>query len=267
MSLSYQLAVTPFRIKDVAKPGTGNPLIRKLQGLMRLSASDIAAVETITIQQRMFEAQADLIGEGEVAKDVVVVLDGFACRYKQRLAGQRQITAYLLPGDVCDIDAADLGPVDHAVGTLSPCLVARIPVQALADLLRQHPNVAQALRLAKHAEVETARAWIVNLGCRLALERVAHLFCELMTRMELAGLAQDGRCPFPLTQNDLAQTLGLSNVHVNRVLQELRRQGLIELKGKSLRLLDLPRLQKLAEFSPTYLRSNSQAHGRIAGVP
>ena len=264
MAFSHRLALAPLRPVSAPEADPHHPLVRKLQSFIPLSASDIAALERITSRPRTFEAHMDLIREGEVARDVLVVLQGFACRYKQRSNGERQITAYLLPGDVCDVDAADLVPLDHAVGTLSLCVVASIPHHALGEQMQQHPSIAQALRLAKRAEVETTRAWMVNLGCRSALERVAHLFCELMVRMEATGLARDGTCPLPLTQADLAQTLGLSNVHVNRVLQELRRQGLIELKGKTLRLLDLPRLRQLAEFSPAYLQLGSRAHGQRA---
>ena len=242
------------------RSGTNNPLIHKLQGLADLTAADIAALETITSQTRMFGPHVDLIREGEAPEAFLIVLEGFACRYKQRQTGARQITAYLLPGDVCDIDAADLAPLDHAVGTLAPCVVARVSRQAMADLMQQHPNIAQALRRIARVEIATARAWIVNVGCRSALERMAHLFCELMTRFEAVGLGRYDTCPLPLTQGDLAQTLGLSNVHANRTVQELRRQGLIELKGKNLRLLDLPRLRQIAEFSPGYLQPRPARH-------
>lgn len=238
----------------------GNPLVHKLQGLAGLDVSDIAALEQISAQARLIEAHVDLIPEDAVSEDAFVVLDGFACRYKQRSNGARQITDYLLPGDLYDAETGALGPFDHAVGTLSPCLVARIPSYALAQL-KLRPAVAQALRVARRIEAATTRAWIVNIGCRTALERAAHLFCELMMRLEAVGLAKQGLCPLPLTQMDLAQTLGLSNVHMNRTLQELRRQRLIELKGKSLTLMDLPRLHDIAEFSPAYLQSGSRRIG------
>lgn len=233
--------------------GAHNLLVCKLQGMVPLSGSDIAALERITSQPRTFGAYVDLIREGETVETALIVLEGFACRYKQRQTGARQILGYLLPGDVYDGDAADLGPLIHAVGTLSPCIVAQVPRQALADLM-QHPSIMHAWRRMRRVEADTARMWIVNLGVRSALERMAHLFCELMTRMEAVGLTQENTCPLPLTQGELGQTLGLSNVHVNRVLQEMRRQHLIELKGKSLRIFDLPRLRRIAEFDPAYLQ-------------
>jgi CRP-like cAMP-binding protein len=235
-----------------------NPFVHKLRGLVNLSAADIAALEEISYNTFLLGSQSDLIHEDEVPKDAFVVLEGFACRYRRRLTGQRQIMAYLLPGDLCDVDAPSQGRMDHAVGTLSTCVVAWVPHQALAKLIARHPNIAQALHLTKLAEVATAHEWIVNLGCRSAMERVPHLFCELMTRLEAVGLVQDGSCPLPLTQDDLADTLGLSTVHVNRTLQDLRRQGLIELKSRRLTLLKPQRVRDMAEFSPAYLRPGTQ---------
>lgn len=253
--MGYQQRIMAGSAIQEVEPGlgVGNPLIRKLRSLANLESADIAALEQISSNARLLGPYVDLIREGEAPEAFLIVLEGFACRYKQRQTGARQITAYLVPGDFCDVDTTYLGRTDHAVGTLSTCRVARVPHQALAELTRRHPNIAQALHLTKLAEAATAREWIVNLGCRSGTERMAHLFCELMTRFEAVGLAQDSSCPLPLTQRDLGETLGLSNVHVNRVLQELRRQGLVEFKGKRLTLLKPQRVRDLAEFSPAYL--------------
>ena len=233
---------------------TRNLLIRRLQGLVSLTAADIAALEQISFSACVFGPHVDLIEDDFVSEDAFVVLEGFACHYKRRRSGQRQIMAYVLPGELCDAEAPLQGRMDHAVGTLSTCVVAPIPHQSLADLITRYPNIAQALRVAKLSEGAIAREWIVNLGCRSAIERMAHLFCELMTRLGAVGLAQDGSCALPLTQADLGETLGLSNVHVNRVLQDLRRQGLVEFRGKRLTLLQPQRVREIAEFSPAYLR-------------
>ena len=261
MSALRSLSAVSRIWSEVPERGNSNPLVRKLRGSANLSAADIAALERISSNTFVLGSQVDLIHEDAVPKDAFVVLEGFACRYKRRLTGQRQILSYLLPGDLCDVDAPSQGRMDHAVGTLSTCVVARVPHQALAELIACHPNIAQALHLTRLAEVATAREWIVNLGCRSAKERVGHLFCELMARLEAVGLVQEGSCPLPLTQGDLAETLGLSNVHVNRVLQELRRQELIEFKGKRLTLLKPQRVSDIAEFSPAYLRLETRADG------
>lgn len=245
------------------EPSASNPLVRKLQGLAPLTAADIRVLEQISAHPRLYGSHVDLIRDDEASGEAVLLLEGFACRYKQHQTGRRQIMAYLLPGDLSDVDTPHLGQMDHAVGTLSPCLVVRIPYQALVDLIAHHPNIAQALRLVKLAEKATLREWIVNLGCRSGLERMAHLFCELMTRFEAVGLVQDGSCPLPLTQGDLGDTLGLSNVHVNRTLQDMRRQGLVELGGKSLRLLKPKRVWEIGEFNPHYLQPAWSANVRF----
>jgi CRP-like cAMP-binding protein len=239
---------------DEPERSVDHPLVRKLQGLANLTATDVAALQAISSSARMFGPHADLIREGEVLGDELIILEGIACRYKQRRTGARQIIAYVLPGDLCGADVPYMSRMDHAVGTLSTCLVARIPHQAWTALLARHPKVAFGLRLSKQAEEATAREWIMNLGCRSATERMAHLFCELVVRLAAVGLVQQGSYALPLTQLDLAETLGLSNVHVNRVLKELRQQGLVAFDGKRLTLLKHQRLIDIAEFSSNYLR-------------
>lgn len=160
----------------------------------------------------------------------------------------RQITAYLVPGDICDLEATSLSWVDHAIGTLSPRRVARI------GPLLERPTIAAALRKSRLVEAAIARAWLVNSGRRSALERLAHLFCELLVRLQAVGLISDDGYAMSVTQTDLADTTGLASVHVNRPLRDVRREGLIELCKCRLRILDLPRLQTLAEFDPAYLR-------------
>ena len=256
---SFATASSPWGIK--AERDT-NPLVRKLQGLASLTAADLSALEQISTQARLFGSHTELIPENVVSEDAFVVLDGFACRYKELRSGARQVTDYLLPGDICGSEVTAVRPLDHSVGTISPCVVARIPRHALAQL-KLRPAIADALYLVERIEAATTRAWVVNVGCRPAVERVAHLFCELMVRLEAVGLAERGVCHLPLTQVDLAQALGLSNVHTNRTLQELRRQGLIELKGRTLRLLNDARLRLLADFNPGYLHLEKRpADGR-----
>jgi CRP-like cAMP-binding protein len=186
-------------------------------------------------------------------------MSGIACRHKLRASGARQIMAYLVPGDLCDLDVALLDTMDHTITTLSACTIVRIPPETAVDLLEKHPRIARSLRLAQLVDEATLREWLVNIGCRSAIERIAHLFCELLLRLRAVGLAGEDSYELPITQADLGDTTGLSNVHVNRVLQDLRRQGLIELRGKRLKILNLPRLKAMAEFKPNYLHLGKRA--------
>ena len=237
----------------------GNPLIRKLEGFVTLSQVDRALLERICVNPRLLGPRVDLIREGDVPDGVFLVIEGIACRHKVRENGARQIMAYLLPGDLGDLDVALLDTMDHTISTLSMCRVVRIAPETLTELMQHHPQIDRGLRLSTLVDEATLREWLLNIGRRSALERIAHLFCELLVRLQTVGLVDANSFALPLTQVDLAHTTGLSNVHVNRSLQELRRQGLIELKGGRLTILNLPRLRRVAEFRSNYLHLGNRA--------
>jgi len=228
-------------------------LIRKLERFVPLSQDDKRMLERAAAKVQQVGAREDFICEGESSNDLHLVLSGFACRYKILRDGQRQIMAYLLPGDFCDLHVAVLGGMDHSVSTLTPCTIVSIPRYAMMDIARKNPAINRALWWSTLADEGTLREWVVNLGRRPADKRMAHLLCELLVRLETIGLATDGRYELPLKQSELADTLGLSVVHVNRILQQLRRNGLITLKRKVLSIHDVERLKDFAEFSPNYL--------------
>ena len=230
-----------------------NPLVLKLASLADLSADDRAVLHGLCGHPTTVVAHTDLIREGDAPNGVYLILDGMAARYKIRQNGVRQIMAYLIPGDFCDLDVALLHEMDHAIGTLSTCQVVRIDLPTIRNLVENHPSIARALRIVTLVDEATLREWLMNVGGRSADERVAHLFCELLLRFQAVGLATRDSYSLPIRQVDLADTTGLSAVHVNRTLQALRRQGLIALSGTSLTILDLPRLQDLAEFKANYL--------------
>ena len=240
------------RSPDPNSPSS-NPLIRKLESLAVLSNDDRAVLESISAGRRSVPAGTDLIREGDEPNGVYLILEGMACRYKLRAGGARQIMAYLIPGDFCDLDVALLKEMDHAIGTLSVCEVVQIPLDTIQALLRSHPTIAHALRLATLVDEATLREWLVNVGRRSAEERVAHLLCEMLLRLQAVGRATSGGYAFPLTHADLADTTGLSNVHVNRSLISLVERGLVEMSERYVQIVDVPRLQALAGFKPNYL--------------
>jgi CRP-like cAMP-binding protein/ActR/RegA family two-component response regulator len=242
-------------------PGTamGNPLIRKLEGFTCLTEADRAMLARISAETRLVAPGTDLVREGDAPVGVFLVMAGLACRHKLRETGARQIMAYLLPGDMCDLDVALLDTMDHTISTLSACEVVRLAPETVADVLDNHPQIARALRKAQLVDEATLREWLVNVGRRSTAERMAHLFCELLLRLQAVGCASEDTYALPLTQIDLADTLGITPVHVNRTLQDFRRAGLIELKRRRLKILDLPRLRALAEFRPNYLHQRGQA--------
>jgi CRP-like cAMP-binding protein len=244
---------------DPSVAGAPNPLVRKMEGFTALSDADRALLERISADTHLFGPRVDLVREGDKPDGVFLVMEGMVCRHKHRANGARQIMAYLVPGDLSDLDVALLKKMDHTITTLSACRVVRVAPETIADILQHHPAVARALRMGTLVDEATLREWLVNAGCRSAIERIAHLLCELLVRLKVVGLATDNSYALPLTQLDLADTTGMSNVHVNRSLQELRRQGLIELKGGRLTILNPTRLRALAEFKANYLHLGDQA--------
>jgi CRP-like cAMP-binding protein len=239
--------------------GSGNPLIRKLESLTSLSDADRIVLARISAETRRVGPGTDLVREGDAPAGVFLVMDGIAHRNKLRANGARQIMAYMVPGDLCDLDVALLREMDHTITTFSACEVVCLTPETVMDLLENHRSIARALRLSQLVDEATAREWLVNVGRRPARARIAHLFCELFVRMRVAGVAGQDGYTLPITQVDLADTTGLTSVHVNRTLQELRREGLIELKSGRLTVLNLPGLRATAEFRSNYLHLENQA--------
>ncbi len=231
-----------------------NPLIAKLEQLTRLSAEDRQLLETLTSEPvRRCEPGTDIVREGDDPHSVRLILSGWAYRYKQLPDGRRQVVALLLPGDLCDHDGWVLSEMDHSIGALSVVTLAEIPPAAFEATMSAHSRVAQVLRWDALVNTAMQREWMLNLGRRSATERLAHLFCEVFYRLRPIGLLQGNTCEMPLTQTDLADVIGMTPVHVNRVLQVLRRQGLIELRGRRLTIPDLAGLERAALFNPNYL--------------
>lgn len=164
--------------------------------------------------------------------------------------------AYLIPGDLCDVHVFLLKEMDHCIGTLSPCRVVDIPRHRILELL-ERPAIARALWWATLVDEGTLREWIVNVGRRPAEQRVAHLLCELLLRLQTVGLANGNTYELPLTQTEVAETMGLTVVHVNRVLQRLRASKLISLRNKRLVINDSEALKKFSGFNPNYLHIES----------
>jgi CRP-like cAMP-binding protein len=240
-----------------------NPLLRKLANFTSLSDTEANAVRECCGDARVFAAGEDIIAQGDRTGGVKLLLEGFACRYKVLEDGRRQIVAYFVPGDLCDLRVFILKRMDHSIGAVAASRVATIAPHDILRLTNNFPNLTRALWWSTLVEEAIAREWIVNVGQRNAFERMGHLFCELLFRFRAVGLNQGNSCTLPLTQAELAETLGLSSVHVNRTLQELRRQQLIVLEGGTLTIPNLDKLMEESLFNPDYLHldyRNEQPH-------
>jgi len=229
------------------------PLAQKLSNFVGLSTADKALLGDVLESSRIVEPRVDIVEEGESPRAVNVILNGWACRYRQFEDGRRQIISLLLPGDCCDPHIPLLDRRDHAISALTQVSVARISSQSMAEITARSATLALAFHREALAGTAIQREWTVSLGRRSGAERLAHLFCELHARLEAVGLADETSCPMPLTQPDLADALGQTTVHINRTLQDLRAARLLTLKGRRLTVLDPDGLRQLAKFDPLYL--------------
>jgi CRP-like cAMP-binding protein len=237
----------------------GNPLITKLERFAVLSREDREAIIGACRNLREFQPLEDIISDGARPDHVHLMLRGWAARYKVVEGGARQFTAYLIPGDFCDLHVTILKQMDHGIIALTPATVAYIAHGEVRALTEERPALTRALWWATLVDEGVLRAWIVNLGRREAYERIAHLMCEMHVRMKNIGLVDDGAFSLPLTQEQLADTLGLTPVHVNRMLKRLRSEGLIELRGRRLTILDVAALSEASGFNPSYLHAQADA--------
>jgi CRP-like cAMP-binding protein len=221
---------------------------------VRLSSADrVFLTRAASERLHKFAARVDVVREGERPKDVQLVVTGWACRYKQLEDGRRQVVSVFLPGDICDLNVFILREMDHSIGSITDVTIADLSREFFEEISTGYPRIVTALWWESLVDAAIQREWTLNLGQRTALERMAHLLCELFFRLRLAGLTSGDSCDFPLTQADLADASGLSKVHVNRTLQELRSANLIVLKGKTLVVPDLRRLMEAGLFNANYL--------------
>ena len=239
----------------------GNAFVKKLSGLAVLDSAEMEMLARVCETTRVFPPRYDLIREGDKPGAVFLVLEGWACRYKLLPEGGRQIMAFLMPGDFCDMHVAVLDEMDHTIATITKARVATIPRLTMENLVEATPGITHAFWRSQLIDEATLRAWIVSMGRRGSVERVSHLMCELYVRAHSIGLAGDDRLAFPLTQIVLADALGLTPVHINRVLRKLRVEGVMEIGRGMLIIADPQKLARIAGFDDNYL------HRRLRAAP
>ena len=227
--------------------------LSKLRARDELSEEEERAIRGAVSEVREFPADKTIIRAEQELSASTLLLDGLMCRYKDLRDGQRQITELHVAGDFADLHSMTLKRLDHNVMTLTPCRAAIVPHDRLKAITEQHPHLTRLYWFSTNMDAAIHREWAVSLGRRAALSRVAHLFCELYVRLEIVGLADDTGYALDLTQTDLAECLGLTSVHINRTLKELRERGLVEFRGGRVTVHDRAGLERAAEFNPSYL--------------
>lgn len=225
----------------------------KLSSFIDLSEADRGHLDHLASFTSTMRAGQDVIREGDRPERVILLLAGWAYRYKVLSNGSRQIVAYLLPGDLCDAHVFILDKMDHSIGLLSDATIASIPREMMMDVTERAPAIARALWWSTMVDEAILRHWLINIGGRDTFDRIAHLFCELWERAVKVGLATSDAFDLPLTQEQLGDTVGVTGVHINRVLQRMRADGMIAFEGKRLTILNMAEMRRAAGFDPNYL--------------
>jgi CRP-like cAMP-binding protein len=229
-------------------------LLFRLERLNALSAEDRRRIVDLPLKLVNYPADREIVSYGYSASRCTLVLDGFLYGHKPVAGSRRQITSFFVPGDVVDLSTLYLPKVDHTIATLGPAVLAFIPHAALKEALDDSSALAQAFWRETLMQAAIFQEWVVNLGRRDAFARLAHIVCELTVRLRSVGLARDLSFSMPWTQMDVADACGISNVHANRVIQELRRLELVEWDSRRLKIRNWSALVRLADFSDDYLQ-------------
>jgi len=230
-----------------------NPLILKLRQYDSLSAAEELLLGKILGPVREVAAKQDLIAEGSRPTSSTLMLEGFSARCKTSQNGKRAITAIHIAGDFVDLHSFLIKKMDHSIQTLTPCVIAKVRHDDLLGMSEKHPHLARLFWLSTLTDAAIHRQQLAEMGAAPAIRHFAHFICEMYLRLAAVHRANDMRCVLPVTQEELADTLGLSAVHVNRTLQEIRALNFLTWEGKNIEITDWRGLQAFAEFDPTYL--------------
>lgn len=232
--------------------------LKKLRRRIEISSDEERAIRDAVAEVRRIPADVLVIRSGEELNSSLLLIDGWLARSKDLAGGERQVTQLHVAGDFADLHGFTLKRLDHDVTTLSDCRIAVVPHERIRELTERFPRLGRIYWFSTNMDAAIQRELALSLGQRSAISRMAHLFCELYVRLDVVGRTRESGYEFPLTQRELSECLGLTVVHANRTLQELRRRGLVELENRQLRIRDRRGLEGLAEFDPSYLYLDKQ---------
>jgi CRP-like cAMP-binding protein len=237
------------------------PLLARINSLVKLSDEEQQAILSLPIQEKKYGVREDIVHEGDRPTKSFYIREGVVCVNKTTRAGRRQIAAIHIAGDIPDLQSLHLEVMDISITTFTPCTLEYMRHEDIRTLCRSHPRVADVLWRETLVDAAIYREWLTNAGQRDAYTRVAHFICEMIARHRTVGLAEEDEngisISWPITQIELGDALGMSNVHINRSLQALRERGLIDLKKRTLIVPSISRLEEAGEFDATYLHLRS----------
>lgn len=227
--------------------------LKKLRVRSEISAEEERVIRGLVAETRPVGADEVVVSAGQELNCSLLLVDGWLVRSKDLPSGDRQVMELHIAGDFADLHGFTLKRLDHDLISVTECTIAVVPHERLTEISERHPRLARVYWLATNVDAAITRELALSLAQRSAISRMAHLFCELHVRLGIVDKTQGNRFEFPLTQRELAECLGLTVVHVNRTLQELRRRGLVEAGNRQVTILDKRGLETLAEFDPSYL--------------
>jgi CRP-like cAMP-binding protein len=228
-------------------------LTKRLRRTCTIDEDDLAALNALSISWRRAKSNEVIVRTGDRPSHCCVLIDGFIIRAKNTAEGQRQIIAIHQPGDIPDLQSLFLHVLDHDVIAAGDCQIGFIPHDQLRALIKVRPNVGAALWRDTLIDAAIFREWIVNVGRRSGPSRLAHLWLEIFTRLQLIDRTEGNQFRLPLTQVQIGEAIGMSAVHVNRILQAFRRDGVLDFERGTAYILDEHRLRELGGFDPLYL--------------
>lgn len=228
-------------------------LVKKLSHRSPLTDIEREVLSRSIARTREVAADNDMVAEGSRPVHSTLLVSGFAARYSHVADGSRQIVAIHVPGDFVDLHSFLLKRMDHGIYAMSPCTVALVPHERLLEITEGYPHLTRLLWLSTLIDAAIHRQWLIGIGRKSASARIAHLLCELYVRLAVVGLTDGSQFALPITQEELADSLGMSLVHLNRSIREVKSEGLFEWRRSGVEIKDWGGLRQLAEFDPTYL--------------
>ncbi|WP_445221584.1 Crp/Fnr family transcriptional regulator [Bradyrhizobium sp. Pa8] len=231
-------------------------LVRRLRTSSGISDDDVKEIEMLPIAVRQYPAETPVVRDGERATDCCLIADGFCARSKTIPSGKRQILSIHIPGEIPDLMSLFLHVMDHDLSTLTPCTLGFIRHETLRKLHQRSPSVAELFWRDTLIDSAMFREWIVNVGQRPAPARLAHVMIELRERLRVIERLDGNSFEMPLTQEQIGEALGITAVHANRVIKQLRQEGIVELHRGRVTVLDERKFLELADFDGRYLHQS-----------
>ena len=238
---------------SLSDPTPLQPFLDKLLSRSHLDCAEQQAILSLPAQPAQIQTNRDFVRLGERVDHASFVLAGLVGRFGQNREGDRQITAVHIPADMVDLHSVVAPDACSALQALSVTTILRVPHKALRAAARRHPAIAEAFWRECVVDAAVLAEWVVNVGRRDARSRLAHLLCEISCRVEGLAGKLGSEVPFPATQSHLADMTGLTSVHVNRTLQALRQEKVVDLHSRTIHVLDWNRMVQIGEFNPDYL--------------